>query len=33
LAEGDFGAVAAEGFLVVEDQTGVDTTVSKGGNL
>jgi NitT/TauT family transport system permease protein len=33
LAEGDFGAVAAEGFLVVEDQTGVGTTVSKGGNL
>ncbi|HEX9866283.1 MAG TPA: ABC transporter permease [Acidimicrobiia bacterium] len=33
LAEGDFGAVAAEGFLVVEDQAGIDATVSKGGNL
>ena len=33
LAEGDFGAVAAECFLVVEDQAGIDATVSKGGNL
>jgi len=33
LAEGDFGAVAGESLLIAEDQAGVDSTVSKGGNL
>ncbi|HEX6146693.1 MAG TPA: ABC transporter permease [Acidimicrobiia bacterium] len=33
LAEGDFGAVAGESLLVAEDQAGIDSTVSKGGNL
>jgi NitT/TauT family transport system permease protein len=33
LAEGDFGAVRAEGLMVAEDLAGVDTTVAKGGNL
>jgi hypothetical protein len=36
MAEGDFGGVQREGFLLIEDQEieeGVDTTVAKGGNF
>lgn len=33
MAEGDFGAVTQEGFLVAEEEAGVDTTVAKGGNF
>jgi NitT/TauT family transport system permease protein len=33
MAEGDFGAVRNEGFLLAENQAEIDTTVSEGGNL
>jgi NitT/TauT family transport system permease protein len=32
MAEGDFGAVRNEGFLLAENQAEIDTTVSEGGN-